>query len=201
MFFIIFATIGFIISAFLFFRMARDDIKLLSLRLSDETIFDIFFLTSLAAVLGARLVYVAAHFPDFENNPFKMIVFTHFPGLSFIGGIIGGFIFLTWFLKRKNIFNVRILDLAALSSLPFIILGFLGKQNFLWFGIFIVLAILLFRIYKMRRVTILSFLAVSSIFQVVSTRLLTLEQAVSIIILLFVVFFFVRGLKKASYEN
>lgn len=198
--------VGFTSSAFLFFRITREDIKLLSLRLRDEIIFDIFFLTTLSVLIGARIVYVAAHFGEFEGNPFKIILFTHFPGLSLIGGILGGVIFLRWFLKGKNILNARLFDSMVLSSLPLLVVGFLGKQNFLVAGIFIILAIFLFRIYRtplFPRLNFpgaisLSFLSVSSIVAFISTRLLTSEQVISIIVLIFTLFFFTRGLRKGS---
>lgn len=194
--------VGFIASAFLFFRMTREDIKLLSLRLRDETIFDIFFLTSLAVLVGARIVYVASHFGDFGINLLKILVFTHFPGFSLMGGFLGGFIFLRWFLKRKNILRARIFDLIALSALPLIILGFLGAKLLWEATIFFVLLLFLFRVYKTRFLEKLNFqglpsLALLIVVAMVSfrTTLLTAEQIISIIVLLFAVTLFIKGAK------
>ncbi len=138
---------GFLASLFLFFRLIKDDIKLISLRITEETIYNIFFVSTFGAILGARIFYVAIHFEKFGISPFKWFLFTHFSGLSFFGAVLGVGIFLWWILGKTKLLRARIFDLATLSSGPVIILGFLGLGRFMEAAIFLFLQAFLFRIY------------------------------------------------------
>lgn len=219
-------TIGFIASLFTFFKLAKDDIKLISLRISEHQIFDIFFLTSIAALLGARLLYVVTHFWQFEVNIFKLVLFTHFPGLSLTGGVLVALGFLWWYLQKKNFLKARIFDLATLASLPVIVLGFLGNYQFYQALLFILLSVILVRIYYKARpfdkhlnftgVITLIFVIVLSVSGFVFNfakgdgvllklflkedkfLLLTIEQVINIIIFILTTALFIRGLNRKS---
>lgn len=207
---------GFLASLFLFFKLVRDDIKLISLRIREEAIFDIFLLVSFGALLGARVFYVVFHFEKFGLSFLKWFLFTHFPGLSFFGGILGAGISLWWILKKRNLLRARLFDLAVLSSGPAIILGLLSVGRLIEAIIFLFLSIGLFRIFYSavifsRRLNSpglisLIFLSVFSLsfFTLDFTRgndkilmkALTLEQLSSLIIFILAFGFFIRGVKK-----
>lgn len=202
---------GFLTSVFTFFKLVRDDIKLVSLSIQDAAIFDMFFLTSLGAVLGARLIYYIEHFSQFGANPLKFFLITYFPGLSWSGAILGGSFFLWWFLKKKNILRIRIFDLAVLSALPIILLGLLGSLALWQFLVFTILTIVFFAYYGNPRrfllrlnfpgIFFLVFLMVSSLLNLVVNfaighpfliNLLTLEQILNLAILLVAIYSFLR---------
>lgn len=172
-----------------------------------------FFLTSLSGLIGARFLYVITHFSDFGVNPFRLFLFTHFPGLSFWGAVLGGTMLLFWFLKKKTMLRARIFDLAILSFLPAVILGYLGDKQFLLALLFIAVFILLVRIYRAPStwtinfpgVFFLIFLIVFSISQFVLdfakddrtlVKLVSVEQIISIVVFLFTLYFLARGLRQ-----
>lgn len=140
--------IGFILSLFVFFKTMREDIKLISLRLREETIFDMFFQTAIGALIGARFLFVATHIAHFGLNPLKLILFTHFPGLSPMGGVLGGTVSLIWFLRRQGFPLWRVLDLAALSAMPIVILGFFGNLRYIEGTVLTAFGSLLFFFYQ-----------------------------------------------------
>lgn len=213
-----FFSLGFIFSLFVFFKLTRDDIKLISLRLTDHAIFDIFFATSIATLFGARTLFVISNFSNFSWEPLKIILFTHYPGLSFLGGVAGGAIFLFWYLRKKHILKARIFDIAALSSLPVIILGFLGNYQFYQALFFLIFAVFLINAYS--RVpawftggTALLFLIYVLLFTLITfvaalfakeggslVKLLTVQNILSIVlfnvILIVSTILFVRGAKR-----
>lgn len=147
--------VGIMLALYIFFRLARDDIKLIPLKLTEEKIFDMFFVTLLGAVVGSRILYVLSHIRDLGIDPLKMILFTHFPGLSFIGGVAGGTLTLYLFLRNLGSTNLRVFDLAVLAFLPAVFLGFLS-QAMLYPIQLIVLSVLSFFLIKIYR-TPLSF--------------------------------------------
>lgn len=140
--------LGFIFSLFIFFKLTRDDIKLISLKLTDHAIFDMFFATSIASLVGARALFVISNFSNFSWEPLKIILFTHYSGLSFLGAVVGGVIFLFLYLRKKHILKARIFDIAALSCLPVIILGYLGSYHLFQALFFLIFAVFLIKAYS-----------------------------------------------------
>lgn len=219
----LFLLLGFLSSLFLFFKLTKDDIKLVSLRVREETIFNIFFASTVGAILGARVFYVATHFEKFGLSPLKWFLFTHFPGLSFLGAILGLEISLWWILKKTNLSIARIFDLATLSFGPVIILGFLGSRLFIEAAIFLFLQLILFKIYRWAAIfslpgtrqvwrlnssglIFLIFLLFFSFFwflldfirknDKILVNLLTIEQLVSLLIFFIALWFFLKRVKK-----
>lgn len=67
-----------------------------------------------AAIVGARLYYVAFQWQDYVNNPIE-IIFTRNGGLAIYGGLIGGGLALFFFTRYRFISTWTFLDIAAPS--------------------------------------------------------------------------------------
>lgn len=215
MLFKIFLLLGFLASAFIFFQLVKDDIKLVSLRIKEETILDMFFLISIGSVVGARFVYLVSHFDQFGANPLTILLVTYFPGLSWNGALLGGTLFLWRFLKGRNILKMRIFDLATLSLFPILLMSYLGSLKLVEFFIFAaVVAVMVIYYNNPRRFGIrlnfpgaffMIFVVTFSLVHLaldfatgdrVLVKLLTVEQFLSIGIFVIGLFFLLRGLMK-----
>ena len=64
-----FVVLGFVIAAFL----AVLKIKKSNIRISFETVAEIFFYTVLSALIGSRLLFVLINFDTYRQNPIKDI--------------------------------------------------------------------------------------------------------------------------------
>ncbi len=101
-----------------------------------DKLFNIFFLVFFAGLLLSRVVYVLLYSPKMFMDPLAFLLFPYFPGLSLIGGVIGGLIFITVYSRMKNIPFGRIVDhflFSFISSLPIGILGYFllsGAKNY-----------------------------------------------------------------------
>lgn len=201
-------AIGWLSSLYIFYKLVRDDVKLISLKLTESVIFDMFLSTFLVSILGGRAIFVISNLSSFPISPLNFILIPYHPGLSVTGTVSAGLIFLLVFLKRKHILKIRIFDLAALSALPIFVLGFLGKLHLIEMLVFAILSFFLVRSYKdpmaFPRInfqgSILSiFLAVYSLVIFVGfvpKKLLTLDSLLAIITFTFAIYLLGRGLIK-----
>ena len=80
----------------------------------------------LSGILGARFIYVATNWGDFEGKWGEVFALWH-GGLSFHGGIIGGIVFLAFWSAKKGIPLRRSLDLLAPPAALGIVLGRIGN--------------------------------------------------------------------------
>lgn len=166
-FFILVLLISFFIFIFFLYFVSHDDFVLLRRDISSDNVFNIAFLLSGVALLSARLFYVIFHPSANFFNPLYFLLFPYFPGLSLLGGVIGGGIFLYAILKVKKMPVGRLMDLftiSILSSIPFGLVGYyiLAGYNFLSFNVifttsfyivlFLVFAFFLFPRYSKGRV-------------------------------------------------
>jgi phosphatidylglycerol---prolipoprotein diacylglyceryl transferase len=76
----------------------------------EEDVFDAIFASIFGALFISRVVYVALHFEDFGFNILKFLLINGYPGLSLIGGVIGGFITLYIYLIPKKIEFSKLVD-------------------------------------------------------------------------------------------
>lgn len=143
-------SVGIILALYIFSRLIRDDIKLIPLKLNEEKIFDMFFVTLFGILIGARVLYILSHVRDFGINPLKMILLIHFPGLSFIGGVMGGTLALYLLLRHLGSTNLRVFDLATLAFLPAVFLSFASQIKLypIQVVVLVVLSFLLIKIYR-----------------------------------------------------
>ncbi len=114
-----FLSLGFLFALHLIWRLAR------AWDLPEEKILDLFFLTIFGGLLGARILFIILNFGFFDNLP-KMILITKYPGLSFWGGLFGGWLTLYFLTKRTKLSFWQIADIAAVGVIGGIILGDVG---------------------------------------------------------------------------
>ncbi|MEK7186594.1 MAG: prolipoprotein diacylglyceryl transferase family protein [Patescibacteria group bacterium] len=135
-FFIFVIAICLFISLFCLHKISRDDLLFIRKDISMDKLFNIFFLVFFAGLLLSRVVYVLLYSPKMFMDPLAFLLFPYFPGLSLIGGVIGGLIFITVYSRMKNIPFGRIVDhflFSFISSLPIGILGYFllsGAKNY-----------------------------------------------------------------------
>lgn len=128
----IFLVLAFFWGSFLLWRLIR-----LTVYKEDE-IFDCLFLSLAVGLFFARLFYVFQHFSLFGFDFLKFILINGYPGLSWPGGLFGGFLtstFFLWLKKRdfKEIIDYFISPLLLAFSLGFLGLFFSQKNTFSFF--------------------------------------------------------------------
>lgn len=115
-----FLALAFLFATFLIWRLAR------AWDLDEEKILDLVLLTFFGSLLGARLFFILLNFSFFADNLLKIILVTRYPGLSFWGGVLGGWLTLYYFLRRKRLDFWQYADIAAVGFLGGLILGDIG---------------------------------------------------------------------------
>ncbi len=87
----LFLLLAMVVGAFVIWREGRRE------NLDEEKLIDLLLFEAAFGLLGARIYYLITHFSDFGFSPFRWLLFSHFPGLSFWGallaGVVGAFIF------------------------------------------------------------------------------------------------------------
>lgn len=103
-----FLALSFFLATFIIWKYGKEE-------LMEEEYLDAFFYTSLVSLVTARLVYIVLHLDDFGLNILRYIVVRETPGLSLLGGLLGGFLYLLWYSKKKKYNFLHLLDLFSLS--------------------------------------------------------------------------------------
>lgn len=116
-------TLGFLFGMFLIWRLAR------AWDLDEEKILDLTLLTFLGGLLGSRIYYTLEHLQFFAQNPIRFFYFTKYPGFSFWGAFLGGWLALNYFARKKRLDFWQVADIAAV--------GFLGGLIFTSLGCFL----------------------------------------------------------------
>ncbi len=108
---------------FLVWRLAR------AWDLDEEKILDLTLLTVFGAIVGARVYFAIENLPIFITSPLNLLLINKVTGLSFWGGILGGWLTLYYFARRKR------LDFWQLADIAFV--GILGGMVLSDFGCFL----------------------------------------------------------------
>lgn len=116
-----FLALSFLFSTFIVWKYAREELK-------EEEYLDAYLYTSIAALVSSRFIYIILHFNDFGANILKYIVVRETPGLSLLGGLLGGFVFLFWYSKKSKENFLKLLDLFSLAGSFSLILAKIGEQ-------------------------------------------------------------------------
>lgn len=116
----VFLALGFLWGVFLVWRLSR------AWDLDEEKILDLTLLTFLGGFLGARAYFVLENFQFFASSPLKIIIFTHFPGFSFWGGFLSGWLSLFYFARRLRVDFWQVADIASVGFLGGLILSNIG---------------------------------------------------------------------------
>lgn len=119
---------SFFIFLFTLYLLSREDFVFLRRNISLEQVFNVAFITALFTLFFSRLFYVLFHFDTSYLNPLVFFLVPYFPGLSFLGAIIGYAVTLLVLTKQQKYPRGRFLDffsVAFLSALPLGYAGFL----------------------------------------------------------------------------
>ncbi len=115
-----FLALGFLYGSFLIWRLSR------AFDINEEKILDLTLLTFFGGLLGARVLFIILNFNFFGLDPLKWIVFTKYPGLLFVGAILGGVLTLLYFSKRLGLNFWQVADFASVGFLGGLILADVG---------------------------------------------------------------------------
>ena len=116
-----FLSLAFLFSTFIIWKNAKEI-------LMEEEYLDAYLYTCLSALISARIIYIILHFSDFGLNFLKYIVVIEAPGLSLLGGLAGGVIYLFWHSKKAKVNFWQHLDLFSMAGCFALILAKIGEQ-------------------------------------------------------------------------
>src|SRR3989344_3329999 len=212
-FFFIVLIICFIIFLFSLYTFSHDDFILLRRDISTDDVFNWAFIGGASSLLFARIFYVLTHPDPAFLNPLVFLIFPYFPGLSLLGGVVGGLLVLLFLARKKGFPIGRILDFFSLSFLASMPVGFMGymflsndksylmfSQFFSYLLLFLVFVFILIPKFKTGRkdgVLGLIFLAAISINYIVKnfvlrSQITSVENIVSTVLFAFSVFILLR---------
>ena len=140
-FFFVVLIISFVIFLYTLYYLANDDLVIIKKDMPLDKVFNAAFLTGIVALFTSRIFYVFFHPRPVLLTPLGFVLFPYFPGLSILGAVIGGFLFLGFYARKEKLPIGKLLDfstIALLSSLPFGYLGLflLSGKSYLWPFIF-----------------------------------------------------------------
>ena len=131
-----FIVLIFCLVLFLFrlYHVANDDYVLVKKNITLEEIFNCALVCSLSALFFARLFHALINPEPVFQSPLGFLLFPYFPGLSLLGGVVGGALSLFIYSRIKKFPMGRVFDFFTVSFafiLPFGLIGyFLFSQNF-----------------------------------------------------------------------
>jgi len=125
-FFFIVLIICFVLFLFRLYHVAKDDAVLVKKNISLQMVFDSAFFVGLVSLFTARLFYVLLNFDPLFLNPLAFLIFPYFPGLSLLGGFVGGVLALYFYGKRRRFPLGRVFDFYT-ESFGFVLpIGLVG---------------------------------------------------------------------------
>ncbi len=105
-------AIAFAVASTLFVAQAKNQ------QSDPECAFNLIFTVFICGIIGARIFYVIQNFAYYWNNPLEIVMLQH-GGLAWFGGLIAGVSAGAFYLKRKKLPFLKMMDLFA----PFVALG------------------------------------------------------------------------------
>lgn len=115
----VFLAAGFLFGVFLIWRLIR------AWDLDEEKILDLTLLTFIGGLIGARFYFVLTHLSDFSSI-LKILIFTKYPGFSFWGAFLGGWLTIFYFAGKKKMDFWLVADIASVGFLGALIFSDLG---------------------------------------------------------------------------
>ncbi|OGH11370.1 MAG: hypothetical protein A3B38_00900 [Candidatus Levybacteria bacterium RIFCSPLOWO2_01_FULL_36_13] len=129
--------------------VSKEDILLIRRDILINKIFNLAILSAIASLFFARLFYILSYPNQIFNSLLGFVAFTYHPGLSLMGAIAGGLLFISLYSKYKNYPIGRILDLFTVSLLGvlpivyiLIFIASLGKTDTV-FNIFLIISFII----------------------------------------------------------
>lgn len=116
-------VLGFVISYFFILFLSRER----KLGFSKDDASDLIFYLLLGVVLGSRLFYILFYnLSYYISNPLEMFALWH-GGMSFHGGLVGSFIAVYLYSKKKKVHYYDILDIIVIPTAIALGLGRIGN--------------------------------------------------------------------------
>ena len=125
-FFFVILIFCMVLFLFRLYHVANDDLILVKKNISLEEIFNLAFVGAISALFFSRIFYVILNPKPVFFNPLGFLVFPYFPGLSLLGGIIGGSLALFIYCRWKKFPMGRIFDFFSVSFSFIIPIGVIG---------------------------------------------------------------------------
>lgn len=116
----VFLGLSLLFGIFLIWRLAR------AWDLDEEKVLDLTILVLISGLIVSRLYFIFEHFSVFGFDPFKWIVFYKYPGFSFWGAFLGGWLGLFYFSPKKRFDFWLLSDIASIGFLGSLILSNIG---------------------------------------------------------------------------
>lgn len=115
-----FLAAAFLYSIFLIWRQAR------AAEMDEERVLDLSLLTFLGGFLGARVYFILENLQFFGLDIVKMFHFLKYPGVSFWGGFLGGWISLYYLSRRFKLDFWQMADIGSVAFLGGLIVADIG---------------------------------------------------------------------------
>lgn len=96
-------VMAFLFTTYFVWKFGKEELK-------EDEYMDGFLYASVISIITARIVYILFHREEFSFNILRFILVRETPGLSLLGGLLGGFIFLLWYCRQKKIPALHFLD-------------------------------------------------------------------------------------------
>lgn len=116
----VFLALGFLLGVFVVWRLAR------AWDLDEEKVLDLTLATFIGGLIGGRAFFALEHWQIFVSVPIKLILIMKYPGLSFWGGFLGGWLTLHFLARRMKMDFWQVADIASVGFLGGLILSDLG---------------------------------------------------------------------------
>lgn len=113
-------ALAFLLAVFLVWRLAKAS------DLDEEKVLDLSLLTFFGGLIGARAYFVLEHLDFFGASFPKIFQVVAYPGFSFWGGFLGGWISLFYFSRRFKLDPWQMADIAAVAFLGGLVIGDIG---------------------------------------------------------------------------
>lgn len=117
----IFLAVSFLFSTFIIWQYAREEFR-------EEEYLDAFLATSIAALVAARAVYIFLHREEFGFNLLMYALVRTAPGLSLVGGLLGGLVFFWSYAKRRKMNRAHVLDIFSIAACLGLVFAKIGQQ-------------------------------------------------------------------------
>jgi len=133
-FFFVILIICLVLFLFRLYHVANDDYVLVKKNISLDEVFNCAFICGFISLLFARIFYVILNPDPVFFSPLGFLIFPYFPGLSLLGGLLGGTLGLFIYCRMKKFPIGRVFDFFTVSLtfiMPFGLIGyFLLSQEF-----------------------------------------------------------------------
>lgn len=108
-------TLSLVVSLFIMWRLYKNNLAFFRFRVTLDSFFDSALVFLISFGIGARFLHIVQHFDFFGTNFLWWLLFLHFPGFSFFGGVIGAIVGLWLFARSQKQPFLLLLDLMMVG--------------------------------------------------------------------------------------